>query len=121
MIALARLWRDHRIALLAFCAAAVLTLFFAARLALSVLFWSDPGHRNQSPEGWMTVGYVARSWGIPRDRLTADLGLARPEGHPPTLEMIARDRGIPLATFVSVIMSVIIGERLAHPDPGDHP
>lgn len=103
MTLIARLWRQHRIAFLGFAAGAAVTLVFAARLALSVVYWSDPAHRNQSPQGWMTPGYVARSWGIPREAMIDWMGNPDTSGRPPTLAQIARERGVPLADFLAQV------------------
>lgn len=101
MTALARLWRHHRAALLLFAAAAALTLFFAARFLVFGLYWADPAHRDGAPEGWMTPGYLARSWDLPREALRDLLALPEAEGKPPTLAEIARDRGEPLDAFLA--------------------
>jgi len=103
MTALRRLWRHHRTALVAFALAAGLTLFFAIRFTVFTIYWADPAHRDRAPEGWMTPGYVARSWDIPRDALQTALGLPPPQGHPPTLRQIARDRGQDLPDFLDAL------------------
>lgn len=101
MTALARLWRHHRGALLLFAAAVALTLFFAARFVAFGIYWADPAHRDRSPEGWMTPGYLARSWDLPREALRDLLALPETEGKPPTLAEIARTRGEPLDAFLA--------------------
>ncbi|MGI3165618.1 hypothetical protein [Pseudooceanicola sp. 200-1SW] len=94
MSLLVQLWRRHPLACLGFLAGLVLTLVFLIRLALFTFYWADPDHRRLVPQGWMTPGYVAHSWQLPVEEVAAQLGLTtRPDGKPPTLAEIARDRG----------------------------
>lgn len=103
MTALGRLWRHHRGALLLFVAAAALTLFFALRFVAFGLYWADPAHRDRAPEGWMTPGYLSRSWDLPRAALRDLLDLPEADGAPPTLADIARARGEPLEAFLAAL------------------
>ena len=113
MTALAQLWRHHRAALLVFAGAAAVTVFFALRFAVSGLYWADPAHRDRAPEGWMTPGYLARSWDIPREVLAEALGLERKPGAALSLARIARDRGQPLPEFLAEVEALLehLGER----------
>ncbi|MBW8318069.1 MAG: hypothetical protein K0M47_01450 [Rhizobium sp.] len=119
MKALSILWQRHRLLLGAFLGATLIALYFASRFLLSVLYWSDPAHRNQPLEGWMTIGYVAHSYDVPRDRLVELLGLQPPDDPDrkarPTLERIARDRGQPLETFENDIEVAIARLRAEEP------
>jgi hypothetical protein len=74
----------------------VAALFFAVRLTVFTIYWSDPAHRDQAVEGWMTPGYVARSWDVDPEVIRAALP-PPPDGTPdrrPTLDAIA-GRGRP--------------------------
>lgn len=115
MTALARLWRDHRIAVLAFLAALAVTLFFAVRFVLFAVYWTDPAHRNQVPEGWMTPGYVARSWHIPRGALLAELNLPLKSDRPHSFEEIAETRGVPLSQVLGEVSAAIAVLRAKAP------
>lgn len=107
----ARLWRNHRTAFLAFAVAFAVTLFFTGRLVFFIAYWSDPDHRDQVPEGWMTPGYVARSWQVPREAVFDALGLpGRPEA-PLTLRDIAEARGIALETLLDEVSATILALR----------
>ena len=57
----------------------------------------------------MTVGYVARSWGLEPRALDAEAGMPVPEvkGHPQTLEEIARDRGVPVAEVIAEVEAAV--------------
>ncbi len=107
MTAFGHLWREHRIALLAFVAALVLAVFFGLRLIVFTIYWSDPAHLNQHPEGWMTLGYIARSWDVPREELRAALGLAAEDGRPRALAEIARSRGMPLPDLIAEVEAAL--------------
>lgn len=108
---LSSLWKRHKLLLSAFAAAMAVTLFFAVRFALWVLYWNDPAHRDQPLEDWMTIGYIAHSYDVPRDALIDALHLKPPEkGKRPTLESIAIDRGQTPEAFEADIQAAI--ERL---------
>ncbi|MFC2969058.1 hypothetical protein [Acidimangrovimonas pyrenivorans] len=111
MSTLARLWRHHRLSLVAFVLAAGLTLFFAIRMAVFSVYWSDPAHHNQVPQGWMTPRYVARSWQVPPETVTAVTGPLQAKGHPMTLEQIADAQGVPLTDLIARIEAALAAEK----------
>lgn len=97
------LWRARPLLTSAFLLACALTLFFAARFTVYTVYWAT--HQEEPIRGWMTVGYVARSWGLEPRALDAEAGMPVPEvkGHPQTLEEIARDRGVPVAEIIAEV------------------
>lgn len=111
--ALPYLWRHHRVALIGFALALVVALVFAVRLTLFSIYWSDPAHRDQRIEGWMTPGYVARSWEVDPEVIRSVL--LPPEGAAPgsrpTLERIAEAEGIPLEDLVARLEAAIAEAR----------
>jgi len=54
MSVVARLWRTHRIVLLAFVVAVGAAGFFGFKSAAAYVYWMDPAHQDQRIEGWMT-------------------------------------------------------------------
>jgi hypothetical protein len=54
--ALAYLWRHHRPALIGLTLALVAALFFAVRLTVFTIYWSDPAHRDQADRGLDDAG-----------------------------------------------------------------
>jgi len=62
MSVVARLWRTHRIVLLAFVVAVGAAGFFGFKSAAAYVYWMDPAHQDQRIEGWMTPRYVANSY-----------------------------------------------------------
>jgi hypothetical protein len=102
------LWRKHPYLVAAFALALALTLFFAGRFVVQVAYWSDPAHRNQTVQGWMTVGYVGRSWGLDPREIDDIAGLPRPEGHPKPLVEIAAERGVPVTDLIAEVEAAIV-------------
>ncbi|MES2144672.1 MAG: hypothetical protein V4516_09995 [Pseudomonadota bacterium] len=112
---LRRLWRMRPYLTSAFLLACAVTLFFAGSVVYQAVYWSF--HREMAVQPWMTVGYVARSWGLdPRemDRL-AGLPLPEVKGHPQPLREIARDRGVPVEDIIAEVERVITRMRAAGP------
>ena len=109
MSAIRYLWAQHRTVLLMFLAGTLVTLFFLVRLTVFTLYWSDPAHRDRSPEAWMTPGYVAHSWGLDPQELGARLGVA--PGTRPTLDDIARARGVPVAQVIADLTALLEESR----------
>lgn len=69
-----RVIRQHPVLFAAFVLAAALTLFFATRMVVATIYWSDPAHRDQAIAGWMTPRYVSRSWRVPPEAILPALG-----------------------------------------------
>lgn len=92
--AIARLWRHHRAALIGFVLAACVTLFFAVRFMLFTVYWSDPAHRNEPPQPWMTIGYVAHSWKMPPETVANALGISTLPDRRVTLGELATSMGV---------------------------
>jgi len=90
-----------------FALALLLTLYFGVKLALGAFYWSNPAHQDQALEGWMPLGYVGRSWDVPRDAMMQIAGVDA-DGRPRrSLEMIAQDQGVPLPTLIDRIQTGI--------------
>lgn len=101
------LWRARPWLTSAFLLACAVTLFFAGRFTVYTVYWAT--HQEVPVEPWMTVGYVARSWGLEPRALDAEAGMPVPEvkGHPQTLEEIARDRGVPVAEVIAEVEAAV--------------
>lgn len=109
-----KLWRSRPYLVSAFVLASALTLFFAVRLLSQAIYWADPAHREQAVEGWMTVGYIARSWNLegPDIDALAKLPLPQVKGRPQPLVEIARDRGVPVADVIAEVEKAIAALQL---------
>ncbi|MFN3845592.1 MAG: hypothetical protein ACK4RZ_07195 [Paracoccaceae bacterium] len=110
------LLRRHPFLMLAFALALGVTLFFAGRFVVQVVYWSNPAHQNQQVQGWMTVGYIGKSWRVPPREIEEIAGLAPPiKGKPLTLEQIAADRGVLVSEVVSEVenaLALLIARRV---------
>jgi hypothetical protein len=117
MTAISRLWRTNRLLLVATAAALAVTVFFAARLALFLVFWSDPAHRDEAIAGWMTPRYIAYSWGVPPEVVGEALGLQPQErrGRPPTLDGLAAERGVAPSELEAQVEAAIARYRAENP------
>ena len=98
-----------------FALALALTLFFAVRLVVFTLLWSDPAMRNQPIEAWMTPGYIAHSWHVPREVIVEALGRPDPESRGLTLAEIAEARGATEAELVAALDAAIAAYRAGLP------
>ena len=105
-----RLWRHHPYLLASFVLATALTLFFAGRLVRQSLYWSDPAHHEQQVQGWMTLGYVAKSWHLPVSQLEAALQQA-PSKRPKPLSQIAKARGVLVAQVIAELDAAVAALR----------
>ncbi len=99
--------RRRPILTLAFVLACALTLFFAVRFGVQAVYWSS--HPDEPVQPWMTVGYVARSWGLDARAIDAVAGLPLPEvkGHPQPLSEIAQDRGVPVEEVIEAVEAAV--------------
>ena len=106
------LWATNKLLLLGFTAALAVTLFFGIRAALFALYWNDPAHRNQTIEGWMTVGYVAKLWGVPRGVIVDTLTLPIPrDGKRVRLHDIALTEDVTLEDLRDRLNAAIAAHR----------
>lgn len=87
------------------------TLVFTVRLGADLLYWSDPARQDQPLAGWMPLGYVARSWDVPREVLVEAARLPEDQRPRRTLEAIALQRGIPLPALIAEIEAAITQSR----------
>lgn len=112
-----QLARQRPLLVAGFLLACAVTLASASWLTYSAIYWNN--HRNQAVQPWMTVGYIARSWGLEGPKLDALAGLPGPKakGHPQPLSEIAADRGVPVAQVVAEVEKAIAVLRMAAPQP----
>ena len=102
-------WRRHRVLLVGFAFALLVTLFFAVRLVVHAVYWSQ--HRDAELAEWMTIGYVAQSYNIERDDLARAVGLEPGSGRRLTLAEIARRTGQSVDEIETALLSAIQAER----------
>lgn len=108
-----QLWRARPVLTSAFLLACAVTLFFAGQFTVYTVYWAN--HREMPVQAWMTVGYVARSWGLDGREIDALAGLPLPEvkGRPQPLREIAADRGVPVAEVIAQVEAAVATLRAA--------
>lgn len=101
------LWKARPVLTSAFLLACAVTLFFTGRLAVYTVYWAS--HREIPVQGWMTVGYVARSWGLDGREIDARAGLPLPgvKGRPQPLSEIAAERGVPVSEVIATVEAAV--------------
>ena len=62
-----RLWAAAPIATLVLALALAAAGLFAVRGVAFWVYWSNPARHEQAIAPWMTPGYIAHSWQVPRD------------------------------------------------------
>jgi hypothetical protein len=114
---LKRLWRMRPYLTSAFLLACAITVFFAGSFVYHAVYWSL--HREVEIRPWMTVGYIARSWGLDPRELDRMAGLPLPvvKGHPQPLQEIAKDRGVPVEDIIADVERAMKDMRTAEPAP----
>lgn len=105
-----RIFRSAPVLASAFTIALLLTLWFGGQSIARAIYWADPQHQNQEIAGWMTLGYIGRSWGIP----PSDMAIAiepywhkEPGKRIPPLDVIARERGVPVSEVIAHVEAAI--------------
>lgn len=114
-------WQRPRLVALAFLLALALCLFFLARLIGFALFWANPDHRNMPAEGWMTPGFVERSWDLPPQSLAPVIGSGPQRFRHQSLDDIARALGQPTPALLDRVNRALPQLRCgpqASPDGG---
>lgn len=86
--------------------AAVLVLFFAARLLTGAVYWAS--HQSEPVQPWMTAGYVGHSWGLDPRQIDLIAGLPLPDGHPLTLSEIAARDGVPVSEVIARVEAALV-------------
>lgn len=99
------LFHRHPILSSALALSVALTLFFAVRFVVGAVYWSQ--HRDEPIRGWMTVGYISKSWDVNPRAVDAEADFPPPEGHPMTLDQIARMRGIPVDQVIDQAQAAV--------------
>lgn len=103
------LWREHRLLLGTLALALAVTLFFAVRIALHAVYWSQ--HRDMPIEPWMTIGQVAQFYEIERDELARAVGVEPGRRERLTLAQIAAQTGRSIDEVEADLRAAIAAQR----------
>ena len=74
----------------------VLALIACIFLSVNIIVQGVALTRTSSGEikPWMTIGYIARSLGLPAGEIDGAMGLSMPKGRAPTMAQLARELGL---------------------------
>jgi len=107
-----RLWSAAPVATLILAVAVAALLFFAVRMTAFWIYWHDPAHREQEIAGWMTPGYIAHSWRVPRQViLNAVNAPLPPQGGPVNLHDLADLNGVTVEELIEAAEAAIAAFR----------
>jgi hypothetical protein len=104
-----KLWSDHKLLVLGFLGALILTSILFMRLIADVAYW--PQHQDETISGWMTVGYVAHSYDVDKDGLLEALGIETDLRRHLTLKAIADAQDMTLAELRNALLKAVIDQR----------
>jgi hypothetical protein len=100
-----KIFRRHPLLSGTFLLALALTLFFGISALSRAIYWAQ--HQRDPVAPWMTVGYVARSWGLHPKEIDERANLPHPPGHPMTLREIASERGVPVQDIITLVEKTV--------------
>ena len=104
------LWQEHRLLLIGFSVATLVTIFFLFRFVFSVIYWSY--NRDVQIEPWQPIGYVAQSYHVDREWLLRQANM--PEGvkfERLTVEEAAKIDGVTYEEMRDRLMAAIAAEN----------
>lgn len=101
--------------MLAFAAALGATALSATRFVAHAIYWSQ--HRDEPIGAWMTIGYVANSYGVDIAPLRQAVGLLPNERDRRTLAEIAAAQGRSFETLRLVLVEAIAAARAGQAQP----
>lgn len=104
-----KLWADHKLLLLGFVLAVMLTLFMVGRLAVMTVYFTH--HRDAELAGWMPIFYISRSYEVAPEVLVSALGLTQEQARRKSIEMIAAQQNRPLEAVKQDILTAVQAAR----------
>ena len=111
-----RLWQAAPVASLILAAALAAAGMFALRGAAFWVYWHDPAHREQQIAAWMTPGYIAHSWHVPRAVVLEALNAPMPPPNGPmTLSELAALNGVTVDALIAEAEAAIAEFRTREP------
>ena len=106
---------QQRAVVAAFIIVAAFTAFQASRAIRHALYWSH--HRDEPIHGWMSVGYVARSYRVPPNLLYEALGVQHQPHDRKPIRQIAREQNRPVHEVINILQDAIARARQSAVQP----
>ena len=99
-----------------FLAALLVAGLFGVRAVRRAAYWR--GHRDVPVRPWMSIPYVAHSYGVPARVLYEAVGL-KPQPPPDRrpLRLIAREQVRPVEELIGELQEAVARERASRPPP----
>jgi len=106
---------------LAFVLVISFTGLFSVRTVRRALYWHH--HEDEPIRSWMSLGYVAHSYGVPPWVLRQALGLPPKPNGPDRrpIREIAREQNRSVEEVIGVLQDAIVHARPPYPPPGPPP
>jgi len=106
---------------LAFVLVVSFTGIFALRAVRRAVYWHR--HQDETIRPWMSLGYIARSYGVPPWVLYQALGLPPKAGGPDRrpIREIAREQHRSVEEVIGILQDAIVHARPPYPPPGPPP
>ena len=103
---------------LAFVLVISFTGFFAVRTVRRAIYWHR--HQDETIRPWMSLGYIAHSYGVPPRVLYQALGLPPKPGGPDRrpIREIAREQHRSVDEVIGILQDAIVRARSPYPPPG---
>ena len=102
------LWRSNKLLVIAFAVALSLTVVFGIRTTAFLIYWSN--HQNVPVAGWMSAGYVAKSYRVDIETVRKSLGLDPDRHDRRPIGRIAADRGVPAEELIRQVNEALQAE-----------
>jgi hypothetical protein len=106
---------------LAFVVVVSFTGLFAVRTVRRAVYWHR--HQDEAIRPWMSLGYIAHSYGVPPWVLYQALGLPPKVGGPDRrpIREIAREQHRSVDEVIGILQDAIVHARPPYPPPGPPP
>ena len=105
-------WRQSMVAV-AFLLSLSVAIFFVVRAVRPLIYWHY--HQDEPIRGWMTMGYVAHSYRVPRHVLHSALGLPDKPPDKRPLREIAKAQDRSMDEIRTVLLEAIVQARRPYP------
>lgn len=104
------LWNHHKLLLIGFSIATLVTTGFLIKLTISLIFWSN--NRDTVIEPWMPIGYIARSYEVEREWLVLQTGLpAEDDRARLSIDNAAETAGVSFEEMRAQLLAAIKAQR----------
>ena len=109
-----RRWQQWLL-IIAFILVVIVTALSGMRTVRRAIYWSH--HRDEPIRSWMTLPYVAHSYGVSPSVLYEALGISHPPHDRRPIVEIAREQKVPVVVVLKTLQRAIENAQPANPPP----